>query len=171
MANDDILSLTRRLAAGEELPEREAYLIVRAFRGGPNEGLQSAVERLVDHPIELVRQSALDALVNGATAGEGHMVLARRLLKDDPDSGTRAYAALAAATLAEKLHSRTPLADLISVLRNPDESQEVRLAAYAAILSIAGRRVANMPRIGDATWDPEQDVDWDLIQVLSEGAG
>lgn len=160
--------LAKSVELGEELPERHAYVLTTAFKTTPSVLLQSAVERLVGHSIELVRQSALDALVESKSPKPEYLELAAGLMERDKDSGTRAFAALAVASLSKRFNSRGALTRLAQVVRNEREDQHVRLNAYWSILSILGVPVSERPRVTDEKWDPETGVDLALLESIEQ---
>jgi HEAT repeat protein len=158
--------LARKVLKGETIAERDAYLLIKAAKDDGERDLQLALERLLDHPVELVRQSALDAIVYGERGGKEHLSKALEMLRSDSDAGTRAYAAVAVAALSRRYGSQEAVPALIQALRDSDEHNKVRLEAYNSLLSITGAPTSEISRADPEAWDPERDVDWDWIRYL-----
>jgi len=167
-AKSEVVRLAQDVLNGVTLPERDAYRLIKAARDDKGGGLQPVVARLLDHPIELVRQSALDAIVYGDRAEERHLSKAIQMLRFDSDAGTRAYAAVAVAALSRRYGSQEAVPALIEVLRDAEEHTKVRLETYTSLLSIAGAPASKMPHGKTEAWDPDRDIDWDWVRSLED---
>jgi HEAT repeat protein len=101
--------------------------------------LHDAVKNLLEHEDEDVREEALRVAAIHWTLGDTREK-SMEMLQFDDEPSVRRTAAYALAALAKE---STRLADtelLLDVLRNSSEHEDVRRAAYEALLLLHGRR-------------------------------
>jgi HEAT repeat protein len=90
-----------------------------------------------------------------------------RALNDDPDPDNRSYAALCLSMMLQGTHDSEAVVKLRAKLLDESEEELVRVACYAALLEITGKRSGMDFEAGTKGF---QDIDWDWVRGLAPGA-
>jgi HEAT repeat protein len=121
-----------------------------------------AIDKLLDHHDAIVRTNSLDAI--GFTYGKTSRInRVIEMLQTDEDEDVRSSAATALAGLSNATVSKTLLNILAHVVRNESETDDVRMSAYEALLSIL-----NVPRSSrpDPFDENISDINWKYVPQL-----
>jgi len=145
-----------------KLSHDETYHMVATF--GKQHYLEAHpdIERLLGHENAELRNIAL-VVLGFDWHREEHWETALHMLQHDPDDNNRLTAASVLGTLKVNTGDRLVLQALAQVVHNAHEDLFVRKAAYFAMKAILHYDYVEQRASLRKPFEPEQDVDWELV--------
>jgi hypothetical protein len=145
-----------------KLNARELYHAIHELGRAEFLEARPEVERLLSSEDPELRYVALEVVTRHWRLAE-HWNTAKRFLELDADTDCRMIGASALETLKRNTQDRRTLEVLARVVRNNQEKQIVREAAYAAMLGILGANPREHVRMASRGIDLERDVKWEMV--------
>ena len=153
--------LKKKEIEAEKIPE-----VIRIFgRTHFKEGIKE-IEKYVNSEDEVVRYSALSALILDFHLKE-HYKTARRLLFEDDDEDVRGMAAACLGNLMWNTEDKKTLQVLLNIFENETEHWLVRDSAYSAVLNVLGIHWKYHPSSAKHL-NYNTGVDWNLIRAIKK---
>jgi hypothetical protein len=121
------------------------------------------IERFLTHADHYLHTAALQVLIGKWHCGDpAYLLVAKRLIAEDPSCRLLAVDYLAWGTLFQKSAASDSLSVLARVARDPHEGSNVRLAAYRGMRTILkGMPVGQLSKLRDVS--NLDDIDWTAV--------
>ena len=154
-------SLLRNLSSSHAEDIGDA--IIEIGKGGLEE-LEEEVARFLDHPDSDLRAAAIRVL-GFYWKLDKYRAIAERMWRTDPDEDTRGVALMAWTGYYDGTNDSEVMRLLYGLLRDKNEIEDIRDAAYWSILAVAGLPGPEWPR-GTVYGEIDTKVDWALVDRL-----
>lgn len=162
----DELERTFRALQADTLPPEEIYHAVHEFGRHNFREAFPVVEPLLQSSDPQLRAVALEVIA-GHWRMQGYWDIICQRLTGDPDIDNRLRAAGLIGSLKRDTGDQEALHLLAQVVDKTSEHRLVRAAAYGAMLRILHYPPLEVFRTSDGDFDPDRDVDWELVRRYS----
>lgn len=155
----ELLAIGLMALESGRLSDSEITALVQDFSKEEFAEAIPSIEGLLDHPNAIVRQNALEALEStfGKTSRIDRIA---EMMRHDPDEDVRASAANALGNLSGSGTAPEIRKALASVVKNNQEAEDVRMAAYESILAMDNIPYSDRP---NPVSRELSDIDWKRI--------
>lgn len=132
-----------------------------AARRAQRRDLVPEILGLLEHDVPTVREEVISLVfAKWRESSERHLL--ERTIRDDADTGVRARAVGALATISEPSTLASDIATLRDIVLNRHEEEQVRKAAYEGLVLL----VRNDPSPIDDATDLDEDINLDWVRSL-----
>lgn len=168
LSGDELAPRWRDVGLGRASDQEKIDLACETAEAAATAFIPQLRELLRDADSE-VRYYALQALVLDLKQKGSDMAgICWGFLEEDPDEDVRSMATACLGSIYFGSGDRRAFERLVSVMKDPRQSEYVQRRAYSALFSVAGRHPNEWPGLGVSWREPDVPIEWAKVAELED---